>query len=799
MLLNYLKIFLRQFSRNRTFTAINLLGLATGLACFVLIRLYVNNETSYDRYYPDAEQMYRMAMKGNMSGFSFESAVMGGPLGRIVREAIPEVVHSTTFYKLPRPILLKKNENRFYEEDIIYVDSAFLEFFSFEVLLGNPTEMFKAPYSMVLTKSGARKYFGDENPIGQVINWNNNQDYTVTGVIADPVYNSHLKIDILASFNSLLEQPAYRNLLTTLYAFVTYNYIKMAPGTNTVVVDTMISELLEEHMGEGMRESGSHFEIFLQPVQDIHLNSKLVHELETNGNRSSVIIFAAVSLLILLIACINFVNLTTARSTARSMEIGIRKACGANSGNLFFQFISESVFFTMVSIILATLFIELILPWFYNFSGINPVMSIHSRFIFYILLIALSMVTGFLSGIYPAAYLSRIKPVWIMKGLRRKSTHRSFLRNVLVILQLAITLFLIFNTILIYKQLQLIRKTDIGINKDQLLVIPMRSGRMSSQLESLKYEMNSIPGISGVAATSGYLGNFQQRRGFYVEGFDRNDMWMLHYISVDPEYLQMMGTHLVTGRFFRTGSSADSLAIVINRAMMKQAEWKDPLGKKVIMQDRGIEKEYTVIGMVDNFNYASIHTPVESLLIFNNPPNSRYLCLRIEGADHDKTLEAISSRWNELYPEFPFDYFFQEEFYNDLYKEDRKMGNLFIYFTMLAILISVMGLFGLILFTSARRTREIGIRKAMGADVVTLINLLIREYPFWILIASILSLPASWYFATKWLENFASKTSIDFWIYIFSVVLVILISLGTIIYQTIRTARTNPADSLRYE
>ncbi len=799
MFLNYLKFFLRLFSRNRTFTAINLLGLATGLACFVLIRLYVINETSYDRHYADAGNIYRMAMKGNMSGFSFESAVMGGPFGRIVREGIPDVLHSTTFYKLPRPVLLKRDDNHFYEEDIIYVDSAFLEFFSFEILLGNPEEMFKAPYSMVLTKSGARKYFGDENPVGQVINWNNQQDYTVTGVVADPVHNSHLEIDILASFNSLLEQPVYRNLLTTMYAFVTYNYIKLVPGTNPVEVDTMIADIVEEHMGEGMRESGSHFEIFLQPVRDIHLNSKLVHELEANGNKANVNIFSAVSLLILLIACINFVNLTTARSTARTMEIGIRKSCGASSGKLFVQFISESIFFAFISILLATFFIELILPWFYNFSGINPVISIHSRFSFYLLLIALSVLIGFLSGIYPAAYLSRIKPVLIMKGLRRKASHRSYLRNILVIVQLAVTLFLIFNTILIYKQLQLIRKTDIGINKDQLVVIPIRSGRITSQLESLKNEMKSIPGVSGVTATSGYLGNFQQRRGFYVEGFDRNDTWMLHHISVDPEYLEIMETHLVMGRFFREGSKADSHAIVINTAMMKQAGWEDPLGKKVIMPDRGIEKEYTVIGMVDDFNYASVHSPVESLLIFNNPGNSRYLCIRMQGIDQYKTLEAIGNKWNDLYPDFPFDYFFQEAFYDDLYREDRKMGNLFIYFTILAILISVMGLFGLVLFTSVRRTREIGIRKAMGADVVTIVRLLIKEHPIWILIASILSLPASWYFAKKWLENFASKTTIDYWIFVISVILVLLISLGTIIIQTLRTARSNPVNALRHE
>jgi len=311
--------------------------------------------------------------------------------------------------------------------------------------------------------------------------------------------------------------------------------------------------------------------------------------------------------------------------------------------------------------------------------------------------------------------------------------------------------------------------------------------------------MKNIGGVKAVSSSSSYLGNFQGRRGFYVEDFGRNDTWMLHYISVDPDYLEMMDTRLVMGRYFRSGSRADSQVIVINSAMMKQADWEDPLGKKVTMSVRGVEKDFSVIGVVDDFNYASVHTSIESLLIFNNPANSRFLCIRTQGPDQDKTLEAISSKWNELYPDFPFDYFFQAEFYDDLYREDQKMGNLFIYFTILAILISVMGLFGLILFTSVKRTREIGIRKAMGAEVNTIVRLLIREYPVWILIASLLALPTSWYFATKWLENFASKTSIDYWIYILSIILVILISLGTIIFQTIRTSRTNPADSLRYE
>jgi putative ABC transport system permease protein len=539
--------------------------------------------------------------------------------------------------------------------------------------------------------------------------------------------------------------------------------------------------------------------MFLQPVRDIHLQSALVHELSPNGNQASVRVFSSISLLILLVACINFINLTTARSTARSMEIGIRKSFGASSKRLFTRFMTESVFFTLISILLAALLIELLLPWFYDFSGVNRAMSIQSRVVFYILLVLLAALTGFLSGIYPAAYLSSIKPGWIMKNLAGRSTHRSHFRNILVIIQLAITLFLIFNTIVIYKQLQLIRKTDIGINKDHLLVIPMRNERMYGHFETLKNEMMGLPGVEGVSATSHYLGDFQGRRGFMVEDFGRNDIWMLHYISVDPDYLEMMDTRMIMGRNFRSGSRADSHAIVINAAMMEQTRWEDPLGKKVTMSERGIEMDYTVIGVVDDFNYASVHTPVESLLIFNNPARSRYLCIRIGGTEPEKIVESITGKWNELFPDFPFDYFFQEDFYDDLYREDQKMGSLFIYFTLLAILISVMGLFGLILFASARRTREIGIRKAMGAKVPAIIRLLIRNYLLWILMASFLALPAAWYFATKWLENFASRTTIDYWIYLFSVILVTGISLGTIIFQTLRAARANPADSLRYE
>jgi putative ABC transport system permease protein len=736
-------------------------------------------------------------MKGDMSGFSFESAVMGGPFGKAIWEDVPEVITYTTFYKMPRPVLLSRGENRFYEESIIYGDSVFLEFFGYHTRLGDPSRMLSDPYSLVLTKSGAEKYFGNEDPLGKSIRMNNLRDFTVTGIIEDPVYNSHLNFDILASYKTLLEQENYRNLITTFYAFVTYNYIKLDESAEPEMVKEKIDVVVEKYMGEGMKESGSHFELFLQPVRDIHLDSQLVHELETNGNRSSVNIFSAISLLILFIACVNFINLTTARSAVRSKEIGIRQSSGAGRRNLFHQFIAESVFFALASAMLAGILVEILLPWFHNFTGIHPEASGFSFPVLVVFLLTLGILIGFVSGLYPALVMSGKKPLLRIRGRSGQVSTARLLRNILVVIQLGITLFLVFNTIVIYKQIRLINRVDIGIDKDGLMVIPLRDPSMYGQYEVLKNEMLSLPVVKDVTAFSSFLGDFQQRRGFYVEGYERQDLWMLHHLYAEPEYLEVMGTKIILGRNFRRGSIADSNGVIINRAMMKQAGWDNPIGKKIIMPDRGIEKEFTVIGVVEDFHYASIHNRVESLLVFNNIARIRYLGLRME--NEKSSIELVGQRWSGFYPEYPFDYFYQEDFYENLYREDQRMGSLFMYFSVLAILISLLGLFGLILFTSSRRSREIGIRKVSGGTSYTLVMMLLKEYPVLMLAASAISLPLSWYFAQDWLKDFTVKTDISSGIYIISVFLVMIICLGAILFQTLKTARANPVDALRYE
>lgn len=799
MLLNYLKIAFRVILRNKTNSILNILGLTLGIACFILIQLYVYHELSYDRYFPNSKAIYRMAIRGEMSGFSFESAVMGGPLGHIMREEIPEVTRATRFYHMPRPILLKSGDRHFYQEHILFVDTCFFELFPYELLRGQPENLLAAPYTMVITESAAERLFGKEDPVGKTIIWNNQQDYTITGVMADPGFRSHLNFEFLASYRTLLEQPVYKNLVTTFFAFVTYNYIMLDEYSDPALVEKKIGEIVEKYMGEGMKETGSFFEIFLQPVTDIHLHSHLVHELEPNGRFSQVYIFSGVSLLILLIACINFINLTTARSSARALEIGIRKALGAGKGKLMAQFLSESMLFTLAGLLFAILLVELILPKYYQFSGIDLPLNIFKITNSILFLAGLAIVVGILSGFYPSLFMARFHPIRIIKGSQPSGSRKSLFRNGMVILQLVVTIFLIFNTLLIYRQVNFIRSMDIGVNKDELVVIPLRDREMTGKRDILRSKMEQIQNVRDVTFFSGFLGNFQQRRGFFVEDHSKNDMWMLHHIEVDQNYIDMMEIRLLTGRNFRPDSRADSNSVIINMAMMEQAGWENPLGKKVILPDSGTETPYEVIGVVENFNYASVHDPVESLLIFMNPLNARYLGLRIHSEGRDLTMESIAGSWASIFPQYPFDYFYQDDFYDNLYKAEYRMGKLFIYFTILALMIASLGLFGLVIFTLNQRVKEIGIRKAMGGSSGVIFMFLLKEYILFVVIASVIGWPVSWYFSHRWLQQFSYKTDIPWWIFGLSALIALVISFLTVSWQTLRLAKANPVEALRYE
>ena len=800
MFRNYFIIALRNITRQKIFSIINVSGLSIGLACSFLILLHVVTELSYDDHFKDANDIFRVAVKASMSGNEFEAAVTGGPLAGILKSELPEI-NGYTRLREGTMTLLRTDDKSFYEENILYADSSFFEIFSFDVLSGDPKTALIHPNSIVLTQKMAKKIFGDLVPIGKNIKWNNEQNYTVTGIVKDTDKKTHLDFDILVSFSTLYQNERFKNLLQSLYAYTTLNYVKTYPDTDMNDLQMKMNNVVKRHMGEELARIGGTYEIFLQPITSIYLHSNILHELKTNSDISIVYIFSAVAILILIIACINFINLSTARSAKRSKEVGVRKVFGANKGMLFRQFIMESVIVVCIGLIFSIALFYLALPVFNNLTGNNFTIGLLLKWNYLMFIIAIVMLVGFLAGSYPAVYLSRFEPVSVLKGFFTNSTKKSGFRNVMVTIQFIISVFLVASTLLIFRQLKYMNDKDLGIDNKSLVIIALRSSSMTTNYNSLKAEMKNLPGVLDVTGSSSYLGNFQQRRGFYPEGGNDDDMILLLNIQTDPNYLNVFNVRFLKGRNFFENSIADSNAIVINKAYQDKLGWQDPLGKLIFIPGNEGEEGYPlkIVGVVEDFNFASLHEKVMPLIIMNQPERIRYLAIKINPENQQQVLGLISSKWEELYPDFPFEYFMQRTKYEEMYKAEVNMSRLFIYFTILAIFIAALGLFGLSSFTAEQRTREIGIRKVLGSSIPEILILLSRESARLVIIAIVIAVPPSWYGMDKWLQNFAFRTNISWWIFAVSGIIAIIIAYATIFFQAIKAAGKNPMDSLKYE
>jgi len=799
MIKSYFRLAIRHLFKNKVFSLINIIGLAIGFACSFLIFLHVYTELSYDDHFEDADYIYRLAVKASMSDNAFEAAVTGGPLAQILQRELPEVINYTRLRE-GRMTLLTADDKSFYEEKILYADSSFFELFSFEIIAGDPDKALIHPYSLVLTEKIAKKFFGDSNPIGKEIKWNNNQNYIVTGVVKNLEKKTHLDFDILTSFSTLYQNERWRNFIQSLFAYSTLNYIKVHRGTNPEDLETKIAGVVDKHMSEGLAEYGGTYDVFLQPITSIYLHSNILHELRTNSDVSFVYIFTAVAILILIIACINFVNLSTAKSLKRSLEVGIRKVFGANKGMLFRQFISESILIVVISLILAIVLFNLALPVFNNLTDNNFTMGLFFDWNYLLFMVGIVIIVGFLSGSYPALYLSRFKPISVLKGFFLAGSKKYGFRNVMVVVQFIISVFLIAGTLLIYRQISYINNKDLGIDNKNLAVIALRNRSMTQNYSSLKAEMENLPGVLEVTGSSSYLGNFQQRRGFYPEGGTVDNMILMLHLQTDPNYLEVLNAHFLQGRNFFENSKADSNAIIINKAYLEELGWNDPLGKNIYIPGEGdVGYPLKIIGVIDNFNFASLHEDVMPLIIMNQPERIRYLSIKINPEDKKQVLSLISSKWEELFPEYPFEYFMQQTKYEEMYSSEVNMSRLFVYFTILAIFIAALGLFGLSSFTTEQRTREIGIRKVLGSTTSEILVLLSKEFARLVIIAIIIAIPVSWFGMDKWLQSFAFQTNISWWIFAISGIMAILIAYLTIIFQALKASRTNPVKALKYE
>lgn len=799
MLKNYILITLRNYWKNRVYTLINVLGLSIGIACFIGIIAYTNNELSYDKHHHNAEDIYRVKLIGEMSGTAFEAAVTGAPVGEMLYNELPEITLYTKFIQYPRSILFDYNEKKIYQEGIVYADTSFFDMFKFKVE-GNLDKALSEPYSLVMLESVSKKYFGNEDPIGKIIRWNNTTDYTVRAIIKEPIKNTHLAFQVLVSRSSLYSSPRYETLFNNIFAFTNFNYIKCS-NKNLDEMNTKINEVFMKHAGEQLKESGSNLTLELQPLTDIYLKSNITHELKQNGNITTVYIFIIVAFLIVIISSINYINLSVANSSTRSLEVGLKKMFGSHKQSLFMQFLGESIFLVIVSFVIGMSILQLITPLFDSISN-QPFEIILKENINWISIIIFIPLIGLMAGAYPAFYLSSLKPISILKGISTTGKEKLLFRNFMIIIQFVISIFLLSSTWLIHNQISYINDKDLGFDKQNILIMSLRSGDMISNYPTFRNELLSHANIIDVSASSSYIGSFNQRRGFYRDGFSRKDMMMILNLQCEDNFLDLMNIEIVEGKNFQKDSKADADKIIVNETLVKEFGISNPIGKAFRLPSAELEaddQKYEIIGVCKDFHYASLHNVVKPIIIWKDQSLRRFISVRIKEGSQNSAINFISEIWDNIFPDYPFEYFFLDRKYETQYKADVNINHVFMMFTLIAIFIACLGVFGLTAYTTQKRTKEIGIRKVLGADISNVMKLISIDYILPFVISAIISIPASWYFIDKWLQNFSYRINMQWFVFILAPLLAFSIALIAINIKAYIAGRKNPVDAIRYE
>ncbi|MFC1724752.1 ABC transporter permease [candidate division KSB1 bacterium] len=790
MLKNYVKTALRNIKRHKLYSFINIAGLAIGIASSILILLFVRDELSYDRYFEKADQIYRVvvdAMSGNTKiAQTYTPAILPGTL----KEDFPEVLEATTCakwsnYNMP----VRYKDKNFSEMRVFQADSSFFKIFSFEFVQGDDKTPLSQPLTVVLTESTVEKYFGDENPIGKILNINN-LDYKVTAIVKDVKPNSHFHFDFVISLtgtDGLKSTQWFQNNYRT--------YIVLQKGYDHKELDKKFVDFVTRHLYEGRGFSNENYwKYYLQPLTDIHLNSDLSGEFEPNGNKAYVYLFSVISVIILILACVNFMNLTTANSACRAKEIGIRKVAGSYRSQLMNQFIFETIIMCVISTVLAVFIIEMILPAYNNFLGKQLYIPYGNPIVIFGFL-GLIIFVGFISGSYPAFFMSSFKPVTVIKSGSSSRSGSAVLRNGLVIFQFFVSIILIIGTIVVYRQLNFISNNRLGFDKERVVIV--ESPRyLGNSIDVFKEKLLQNSSISNVALSHTIPGRHHNNWGAEA---GENTGFTLNICVVDEDFIETMNMEMEVGRAFSKHFLSDSNAIILNESAVKVLEWDEPLGKFIKIFG---SIQHNVIGVVKDYHYESMRQKVRPMALLNlkgGLSSPRYVSIRINGENIPETLAYIENTWNSIAPGSPFDFFFLDQDYNKLYQNEKQTGDVFTIFSVLAVIIGSLGLFGLASYMAEQRKKEIGIRKAIGATAVNILFLLIRDFIKWPLFAVIFAWPFAWYFMNLWLKDFAYRIKLGYGIFIISLLISAFIMLITISYHTIKTAAARPADILKYE
>ncbi len=796
MLKNYLKVAFRSLLKNWQFSFINIAGLAIGISICILIALYVLDELSFDAFHTKADRIVRLTPTLHMPKGDRPRAITSPVMGPALQANFPEIERIARLSGSSRTVAYK--EKKIYDTKVLYADSAFFDIFTFPMIAGNPKTALVNPYSIVLTQLAARKYFDNEDPMGKIMAFSDSITLTVTGIIEDIPANSHLQFDVLLSRSTIWEMSDHQ-VEDQWFSNNTYTFLLLREGQDRKNLESKFPAFLEKVLAEAKKESGLWYDFYLQPIQDIHLKSDLAAEMGPNGSIKYVYTFSVIAVLVLLVACANYINLSTAKSMNRAKELGMRKVIGARRAQLTLQLFGESFLMTTFSALLAMTIVTSALPAFNTLTG--KTITMQSLFSVNMILAsaAIFVAISILAGAYPALMMSSFSPIKTLKSHVRQGKENVLLRKGLVVFQFTISIILIAGTLVIYRQMEFLENQNLGLNKEQMLELKMRFS-VNAKAKTIKEEMLRVPGVIDAALTSFSYNNSVNNIAVLPEGSTNGAISSEASMSIDETFLKTFQIPLVAGRDFSRDFPTDSASgFIVNEAAVKHFDWGTPeqaLGKEL---DWGLGKKGKIIGVVKDFNYYSSHVQIRPLIMHIIPDWYEFIALKIDAAQAPQVIAALEKQWNNMGLDSPFDYTFMDTDFEKLYRAEQQTKGVVTVLSSLAIFIACLGLFGLAAFTAEQRTKEIGVRKVLGADVVSVVKLLSADFIKLITVSIVLAVPMSWMGMNRWLDSFAYKTDVSLWILVFASASALLVALLTVSFQSIKAATANPVDSLRSE
>ncbi|MES2277634.1 MAG: ABC transporter permease [Bacteroidota bacterium] len=823
MIRNYIKIAWRNLTRNKVSSMINISGLAIGLACVLLIGLYVKDEIAYDQFFKDANRIYRVNLNVKMGDADITAGHTPPPVGAALINSFPEIESFTRIFLPGDEIIhyeVNGQKNSLTEKNLLSVDSNFLQFFNYKMIAGNAASCLQGPNSVVLTQKAAKRYFGNANAMGKTLVFDEySKPFTVTGILQDLPAQSSLQFEVLQSNTGM---PPVKRFYWSWVWLQMGTYVKLHKPADAIGIKQLEAKfpaMVKEQGAAAFKRVGQPYDEFkkkggcwdlhLQPLTDVHLYSAgIVSRFIEHGDIKNICIFSAVAVFIMLLACVNFMNLSTAQSAKRGKEVGIRKVLGSERGQLIRQFITEAMLYTLLAAVIAIGIVILTLPLFNQVSGKSLSLSVFNNISTWAYMLLLIGVTGLLAGSYPAFYLTSLKPVSVLKGsgLFKSPVSTFFTRNALVVFQFTVSTTLIICTIVVYKQLVYNHTKDLGLDKENLLVIS-NTARLGQSEESLRQEILKMPEVVNASITTGIPTGRSFGDSYVPETDPGNvkpgeDNIMLSSFLVDDAFVPTMNIKMAKGRTF-SKTFSDSASVILNQTAVKQIGWKEPIGKTLTYPGHGDQK-FTVIGVVKDFNTESLHNEVAPFALFYTTSKTyyirvSYITVRIKPGDYSKTISRLQSKWKQFSPDAPFEYSFMDAEFDALYRADQTIGKVFSVFTFLSLTVACLGLLGLAIYTAERRTKEIGIRKVLGASVQNVVQMLSKEFLKLVIIASVIAFPLAWFAMDKWLQDFAFRTAISWWVFALAGGLTVIIALVTVSFQSMKAAVANPVKSLRSE